>query len=213
MIKSTEQPVTPTTATTEDSKILMERCKKGEKQAWEEFYRRYLRLVSAAVSRYSHNDIEDVTQEVFISLFKGLKNYDCDKPIETYVLEIARRVGISRLRSRTAAKRGGPNPGHKYIDAAGSEGEMGFLALADPREDQESILIRSQECSKLRNALRNLSEACRKLLAMRYEEGLSYKEISGLLNTKEGTLRVQAQRCLSNLSSAYFGIACEESGQ
>jgi len=90
--------------------LLVERCNDGEKAAWDEFYARYYGLVSRMVKRYARgrfDETDDMVQEVFIHIFKALRQYDPTRPIETYLLEIARRVRISQYRSLSAQKRGG----------------------------------------------------------------------------------------------------------
>ena len=188
--------------------VLVDRCNLGERHAWEEFYFRYLPLVKCAVSRLCGNqhseDLEDVVQEVFVHLFKALKQYDSSRSLEAYILEIARRVTISRYRTLSAAKRGGSNPGHVYyID----EGDHALIQLSSSDGDQESLLIRAQETSFLREAFKSLSENCKKLISFRYVRGLSYKEIAIIMEMKEATIRVKISRCLSLLARSYCDVS------
>jgi RNA polymerase sigma-70 factor, ECF subfamily len=164
------------------------------------------------IGRSEPEEVQDAVQEVFLHLFKALRNYDPSRSVEAYILEIARRVGISRLRKASAAKRGGMNPCLTSLNAHGSRDEAGFLILQSPCDDQETSLIRAQETRFLRKALNSLSEACRQLLELRYEQGLSYKEIANELHVREGTLRVQVQRCLSSLSRGYAKLVPQEVG-
>lgn len=195
---------------------LVARCNKGEQRAWEEFYSRYHAMISAAVRRLwgaVEDDTEDIVQEVFLNLFKALRNYDPMRPLEAYILEIARRAKISHLRSRTAVKRGGLNPGHRRVDVHDCSAEgPGTVQLASEQTDQEQRLMEAEEARLLRKALQALSESCRKLLAHRFEQGLSYREIAETLDEKEVTLRVRLQRCLSALARHYSGMAPEEGG-
>lgn len=191
---------------------LIKRCNQGDKEAWNQFYARYVGVIAKAVSRYSHSAVEttdDLVQEVFIQLFKALRSYDSSRPVEAYILEIAKRVGISRFRRGSAAKRGGATAAPLPISAHG-EGEAGYIVIGAPEEDQESALIKANAVRALRKALQSLTDACRSLLSLRYEKGLSYAEIAQLLEVKEGTLRVRVQRCLSTLAQRYTGLTPEE---
>ncbi len=181
---------------------LIQRCNRGDKRAWEEFYSIYFGLVSSVAKRYSSqaNDTEDIIQEVFVNLFKALKHYDPGRSIETYILEIARRVRIGWHRKASASKRAG-NPVPLDIHAWESERES--IGLQSAGEDQEDSLIKAQEKRLLRRALESISESCRELLALRYDRGLSYREIADILKTREVTLRSQLQRCLASLSKNY----------
>jgi len=185
---------------------LIQRCNRGDRQAWEEFYATYFGLVSSVAKRYSSshsNDLEDVIQEVFISLFAALKHYDPARSIEAYILEIARRVRIGQHRKATAAKRvGNPVP----LEGHEKNSERESVEIASANEDQEHSLIKAQEKSLLRKALDRISESCQDLLQLRYDRALSYKEIADILNIKEATLRSQVQRCLSALSASYLSL-------
>ncbi len=185
---------------------LIERCVAGDHDAWEDFYGTYRDLIARTVRRVyggGHEDPEDIIQEVFIQLFKSLKTYDPSRPLEVFIVEIARRVRIGRYRRASAVKRGGGNPGPSAVDpsdcAEGSDSDWAGHAPSS----QEEELARFQERRLLHRAVRALTEPCRQLLGMRYEEGLSYREIAERLKVREGTLRVRAQRCLASLSRAY----------
>lgn len=204
-----------TANTAYDPKDLIERCKRGDRSGWEEFYARYHGMVSCAVRRIGptgREDVEDTVQEVFIHLIRALQQYDPSKPLEVYILEIARRVRISSLRRASAMKRGGSNPRPVPVDAHDGNYEGGFVSLASEADSQEDSLMKAQQTMLLRRALADLSEACQRLLGMRYYDGLSYKEIAELLRVREGTLRVQAQRCMTHLSRNYARLAPQEVG-
>jgi RNA polymerase sigma-70 factor (ECF subfamily) len=193
-----------------DVRDLVNACNRGDKDSWQEFYSRYLSLVHCAVRRFSRSDeLEDVSQEVFIQLFKALRDYDEEKSLEAYIMEIARRVAIGRFRRATAFKRGGPNREPSVDSSRDGDLQRGFCSSASA-ENQEMLLIRAEETKFLRFALNAISEACKKLLGFRYDQGLSYQEISALLGTKEATLRVQVARCLSSLSTHYGRAASME---
>ena len=198
-----------------DQRTLIERCNRGDRQAWEEFYERYCGMVTRVLKRIGRpapEDIQDAVQEVFLHLFTALRNYDPSRSVEAYILEIARRVRISGLRKGSAAKRGGMNPRPMRLNALEGRDEAGFMIVQSPYGDQESSLIKAQETHLLRKALSGLSETCRQLLGLRYEQGLSYREIADALHIREGTLRVQVQRCLSHLSRGYEKLVPQEVG-
>ena len=193
-----------------DVRDLVNACNRGDKDSWQEFYSRYLPLVHCAVRRFSPSDeLEDVSQEVFIQLFKALRDFDESKSLEAYIMEIARRVAIGRFRRATAFKRGGRNRESSLDTWRDGDLQRGFCSSASA-ENQEMFLIRAEETNFLRFALNAISEACKKLLGFRYDQGLSYQEISALLGTKEATLRVQVARCLSSLSTHYGRAASME---
>ncbi len=196
----------------DERRALIERCNRGDKQAWEEFHSRYAGMIAAVVGKLSgiaSDHTEDVVQEVFLQLFKALKTYDPARPLEVYVLEIARRVRASRFRKYSALKRGGIHS-HVPLDGTGDGPEAGAHQGQSVQYEQEERLIRREEIGRMRGALRAVKDKCRRLLQLRYEEGLTYKDIAGILRTKESTLRVQVQRCLTELGRIYERTPCGE---
>jgi RNA polymerase sigma-70 factor, ECF subfamily len=199
-----------------DFRSLIERCNGGDREAWAEFYALCFPLVSLAVRRSAYSvpeDTEDTIQEVFIQLFKALQVYDSSRSLHAYVLEIARRVAIGRLRTVSAAKRGGLNPGHKRVNAHDCDDGEETISVASPHANQEILLMRAQEGHFLRKALVHITEKCRHLLSLRYEQELSYKEIAQATGVKEPTLRVSVQRCISALGERYSELSSKENGR
>jgi len=166
--------------------VLIERCNRGDRQTWEEFHAQYCGMVTAVLRRMGRSEpqeIEYAFQDVFLQLFNALRNYDLSRSVEAYIPEIARRVRISRLRKLSAGKWGGMNPRLTGLNALDCRNEAGFMSIQAPGDNQETSLIRTQETHLLRKALDSLSEACRQLLGLRYEQELSYKE-SGITEVK-----------------------------
>lgn len=192
---------------------LVKRCNQGDGQAWEEFYGRYVGMISRVAKSYfksSHEDADDLIQEVFVRLMNALKNFDATMSLEAYIIEIARRVRIERLRKAASLKRGGGHSRPLPISVHDCPEDQVRIVLASQTEDQEASLMKAQEAGILRQAILELSDGCRKVLALRYDEGLSYKEIAEKLALKEGTLRVRVQRCLSSLAGLYSKAAQQE---
>ncbi len=199
-----------------DFRSLIERCNRGDREAWVQFYSLCFPLVSLAVRRTAYSDpedTEDTIQEVFIHLFKALRAYDPSRSLHAYVLEIARRVAIGRLRNLSAAKRGGLNPGLKRVNAHDCHDGEETVSVESPHANQEILLMRAQEGHFLRKALGHITEKCRHLLSLRYEQELSYQEIAQATGVKEPTLRVRVQRCLSALGERYSELSSKENGR
>jgi RNA polymerase sigma factor (sigma-70 family) len=108
-------------------------------------------------------------------------------------------------RKQVAAKRGGVSHGTVPLDTHNGS-EAGYIAVASLEKDQESEMSTRQEVRLLRVALAALSESCRKLLALRYGQGLPFKEMAEILGEKEGALRVKAQRCVASLGRKFTGL-------
>ncbi len=188
---------------------LVERCNRCDPDAQQEFYSRYYGMISVAARRlWTGNlaDVEDIVQEIFLRLFKALESYDPTRSLEYYVLDIARKVVISGIRKDTTKKRGGKNP---TVPLPG-EGDPPGLDPALRGNDPLERLIKEQESYVLRKALDKLPESCRKVIHLRFYEGLSYSEMSSILGRGEATLRSKAKRCLTSLGTIYSRLSLQK---
>src|SRR5438034_6571283 len=87
------QPATP------DS--LIEQCLSGDQNAWEEIVRTHWRKVFNIAYKFvgRHDEAEDLTQDVFLKLFKSLKTFDRRANFSTWLISISRNLCIDHYRS------------------------------------------------------------------------------------------------------------------
>jgi RNA polymerase sigma-70 factor, ECF subfamily len=186
-------------------RVLVERCLGGSKDAWDQFYDRFLMLVRKVVHahvRGGRHDVQDMVQNVFLALFTALKTYDHQYPLSKFVWLVGERVCIDEFRKSTASKRYGETVAVSQHDKV-EEAAAVLVSSLDPQEDQ---LVRLEQCHFLKTAFRLLSDKCRELLRLRYLQELSFKEVAPLLGAKEKTLAVQAGRCLDELKGHYARV-------
>jgi len=181
---------------------LVRACCAGSREAWNEFYRRFFGLVRTVVQRRLQafgQDLEDAVQEVFLHLMRSLNAYDETYPLTKFVCVVAERVATDEHRFRSREKRQGEAVSLDQEDGAG----VMRLALCSEDEPQDEQIARAQEVMRLRASFRKLSERCRQILRMRFEQELPFKRIGELLGVTENTVTVQARRCLEALRGFY----------
>jgi RNA polymerase sigma factor (sigma-70 family) len=181
---------------------LVKECLSGSEQAWNDLYCRYVALVGSVVRRRmgtSYTDVEDLTQNVFLSLISSLASYDPAYSLPRFICMVAERLCIQEYRQRKAAKRDAEIEPLDLHDG----GEEGAKKAASELESQERRLEQSQLVDILRMGLRGLDSRCRELLTLRYYEELPFKEIAGMQGASENTVTVQTKRCLGELRGAY----------
>ncbi len=181
---------------------LVRQCLAGSNEAWTVFYGRFVRLVRTIVIRQpaiSREEVEDVTQSVFLALVKGLKDYDGTYPLSKFVSVVAQRVCIGHYRQSSAAKRSGEHQPMLEVRSGGKEGD----AMIYTGACQEELLAREELVLLLKDALEQVGLRCRRLLELRYLEEMPYGEMSRLLGVSENTLTVQTKRCLDQLGLEY----------
>jgi RNA polymerase sigma-70 factor (ECF subfamily) len=121
---------------------------------------------------------EDLFQETFIKVFKGLSGYDGRAKISTWLYSIA----LNTLRDHKRRK-AAPTPGLPNDDK---------LRARDPSPDES--LIRSEERNALQRELRKLKESMRIPLVLFYIEGMSVREIAGATERTQSDIKVSLRR-------------------
>ena len=98
-----------TVVTAPDDAALVAACRRGERRALEALYHRYKRRVFGLVTRIAgHNDSEEVAQEVFVRIFRGLGSFRGDSQLSTWIYRLAVNAALSHVASVTEAR--GPTP-------------------------------------------------------------------------------------------------------
>jgi RNA polymerase sigma-70 factor (ECF subfamily) len=171
------QPMTP------DS--LIEQCLAGDQLAWEQIVRQNWRKVFNVAYKFvgKHDEAEDLTQDIFLKIFKALNTFDRRANFQTWIISISRNLCIDHYRSvrkerQTIAR---------DIDSSELQPathERGPYALAE-HED-----LRQQ----LRQALETLPIALRTAVVLRDLQELSYQEIADRLGLPEGTVKSRINR-------------------
>lgn len=190
--------------TQSDDRLLVQECLAGSEEAWREFYCRFIGLMKSVVKKRGllrPEDVEDITQSAFLSLTAALRTYDPQQSLPRFVCLVTERVLIDEYRKGRAVKRGAE------IDTAGNSERVTQdpLAIDADSELQDQRLEKAEQVSRLRTSLQLLDSRCRELIALRYFNELSFKEIADKLGATENTVTVQTRRCLESLRAKFTG--------
>lgn len=180
---------------------LVERCRSGEEQAWNELYERYWPVVYKFVYQFdwriSLEDAEELAQEVFIKAVRGIDRFRGDCSIKTWLLRIATSCVFDWLARAEAAKRG------KGLATVRFDEVTGLLDVEQPAQagaDDPAIKACQTEILEVIAALlERLPSKYRVLVHLRFFEGLSYEEIGAVLRLKPKTVSSRLSRCMSRL--------------
>jgi len=186
---------------------LVSAVRRGEESAFEELFSRYRRPIRAYVSGIlaDADRAEDITQEVFISALRRLRNTERPISFKPWIYQIAKNACIDELR-RT--RRRLEVPLEQGPDSLGGESD---LLSRDP--GPERAVESKQQLEDLRGALRGVSELHHRILVLRELEGLSYSEIGALLGMSrpvvESTLFRARRRLAEEYEELISGRRCE----
>ena len=181
--------------------LLLQQCRKGSAAAWTELYEEYSESVRRVIRKYSRRwsieDVEDITQSVFMELINAFERFDGTYRLSQLICGVAERQAREEMRLRSAAKRDAP------VVSIGCERECSAAPqIADSNSPPpDEILEQEQLKSLLRRAMKRLGEKCRQLLEWRDFEERSIREIAEMLGEKENTVTVWRKRCVEDLKA------------
>ena len=177
---------------------LVAAVRRGDDRAFEELYGRYNRRISSYIFGMvkDHARAEDLTQDVFVSALRRMR--DTDRPIafKPWIYEIAKNACIDQFRRARRAE----EVSYDAEEGLGAA-DYGRLVTGDPTPDV--ALDHKQQLDHLRGALGGLSEAHHQILVMREFEGLSYREIGERMNMSRPSVESTLFRARKRLTEEY----------
>ncbi len=181
----------------ETDEELVARHVRGDESAFEALTQRYLKTVYSFIYRFvgSETDAEDITQETFFKIWKGLRTYNQKtSKFKTWALHIARNSAIDYLRKRKQV------PFSRLTTSNNESGEDGHTMLAETLPDTEplpdEIFSKMEDARMLGKALEQLSPAHREVLLLHYTNHLSFEEIGKTLDEPANTVKSRHHRAL-----------------
>lgn len=179
---------------------LVRRCLAGDAAAWEELVRRYHRRIYNICYRFtaSATDAEDLTQEVFIKMYRTMGSYDLERgSFMTWLTTVTRNLLVDHFRKSKQDR------ATDSLEAAPGESEDA-LSLGERLPDAApgpDARVQSRETQKLvQQALRKLSPDLREAVILRDLQDMDYKEIALALKVPEGTVKSRINRGRTELA-------------
>ncbi len=169
---------------------LVERHCVGDPRAFDEIYRRYDRMVFGLALRLSGSDdvAADLTQEIFLRVFRYVGQFRGRSSLKTWVF----RIAINHCRSCLGRRRLPMQSLPEGID--GSAVERNEAAFSDPARGPEELAVAADEGRQVVAGLATLPASFREAVVLRDIEGLSYEEIAEVLGIRIGTVRSRIAR-------------------
>jgi RNA polymerase sigma-70 factor, ECF subfamily len=172
---------------------LVDRCLSGDEGAWEEMVKTHTRRVYAICFRFTgrDNEAQDLTQEVFLRVFKTLPSFRSGEGSFTvWLTRLTRNLLIDHYR-RTKLERA--------TDSI--EDQLTVLEEKTALHGRTDGLLASREASEcLQAALQKLSPELREAVILRDLEEMEYREIANVLQVPEGTVKSRLNRGRAELA-------------
>ncbi len=180
--------------------LLVRRCVAGDAGAWEEIVRRYNRRIYNLCYRFAGkaDDAQDLTQEVFIKMYRTLSTYDVERgAFVTWVSTLTRNLLVDHFRKTRQDRL------TDSLDAAPSEHEDA-PPLSERIEDKAKppdSNVQSREAKEaVHGALQRLSPELREAVILRDLQDMDYREIAQVLKVPEGTVKSRINRGRAELA-------------
>jgi len=182
---------------------LLARCGRGEAGAWDELFDRHYAAAGRFVFQLGHDfsreDVEEICQEVFLSVIRNLDSFRGGSQFQTWLFRIAANKARDYRERRQAAKRGG---GQTPLSLQAEDPETG-LTLDPPGATPapDATLMNAEQVALVHQALDQVGEPCREIIELRYFGDLSYDELSHALKLNPKTVSSRLSKCLDRLEA------------
>jgi RNA polymerase sigma-70 factor (ECF subfamily) len=173
---------------------LVERCLAGDDGAWEDLVKTHSRRVYSICYRFVGKDSEaqDLTQEVFLRLFRTLKSFRAGEGSFTvWLARMTRNLLIDNYR-RTRQER--------ITDSIEEQLPMLEQRSVGAGSRADGLLAGREASELLQSALQRLSPELRETVILRDLEEMEYKEIAETLGVPEGTVKSRLNRGRAELA-------------
>lgn len=171
---------------------LVERCLAGEDSAWESLVKVHTKRVYAICYRFTSSDTsaQDLTQDVFLRVFKTLKSFRAGEgSFVVWLTRLTRNLLIDHYR-------------RSRMDRASDtiEDQLPMLEAKQSLSRTDGILAGREASELLQAALQKLSPELRETVILRDLEEMEYREIAQALNVPEGTVKSRLNRGRAELA-------------
>ena len=162
---------------------LIAACRRGEERAMEALYHQYKRRVFGLVTRIAGGqDAEEVAQDVFVRIFRGLPKFRGDAALGTWIYRLAVNAALTHVTKR-----------NRHTHAGEDALEHVPAPAATPRDPTLA--------ARLESALARLPAGYRAILVLHDVEGLSHEECAAIMGCRIGTSKSQLHKARAKMRS------------
>ena len=174
-----------------DEAELVARCLEGDDGAWKEFVERYgPKVYRIAYHRtYDRAEAEELTQECFLKVWENLDRYiPTEASLLAWIATLSRNLCIDHYRRHRREK------GFRFVT------DEALTTLLPGSHDPQADAVRRERLRLLLDALDELADELADVVRLRDLDGLDYKEIAGVLDLPDGTVKSRLNRARVELA-------------
>jgi len=177
---------------------LIARAVGGDTAAFQQLVEQHRSMVYRVAYQFAgnHYDAEDITQDVFIKIYRSLPRFRQDAQFTSWIYRIAMNACIDHRRRQS------PAAIVPFATAAGGDVEQWMADTVEERPGPETCAYAGELGSVLDAAIGRLPHGQRIVFVMRHHEGLKLGEIATALGLAEGTVKRQLHAAVHRLRAA-----------
>ncbi len=177
-----------------NERALVELARNGDEAAFEKLVTLYERKVYATAFRYTGNehDAMDISQEVFIRVFRFIHTFNLESSFSTWIYRITVNVCKDHIRKRAAR-------GELPLELVDEETGEYTVEISDSTYDPVELYEQAELRQEIRSAIDDLPDNYKEVVLLRDIGGLSYEEISQTLEIEVGTVKSRLSRARERL--------------
>jgi RNA polymerase sigma-70 factor (ECF subfamily) len=164
---------------------LVAACLSGRAGAFDLLVERHRRPIYQLCYRFvgNHEDASDLSQDIFLRAFRGLKNFRGQSSLSTWLYRIGVNVCLNRVSAR--APQNEPIDSQQHIDTR--------------TETPDERVLRGERAARVRAAVARLPDKQRAALILRMYHDLSHQEIGDIVGSSVGAVKANVFHALQNL--------------
>jgi len=161
---------------------------KGDEKSLEVLIQQYLKPIFSFIYRYIGDiqEAEDITQEVFVRMWRNIRKFDKQKSFKTWIFSIAKNASIDFLKKKKAIP---------FSEFENEKGENVFVeTLADSAPLPNELFERADITQKLTLIMEKLSPKYRLVLFLRHNDHFTFREIAEISGESINTIKTRHRR-------------------
>jgi RNA polymerase sigma-70 factor (ECF subfamily) len=178
---------------------LISRCQQGDQEAlkglFEKYQKKVYRIAYGVVRQ--REEALDIVQEVFIKLFRSIKNFKGRSQFYTYLYRMTMNTAIDHARKT----------GKQLMSSLDEEGS--FQPSDEPEKGPERVLLQKELEERVKTAMEKLPAEQRAAIIFKDVEGLSYQEMAEAMGCSIGTVMSRlhyGRKRMQELLKDYVGL-------
>jgi RNA polymerase sigma-70 factor (ECF subfamily) len=187
-----------------DEAALIAELRSGSEEAFSWLITRYHQPIYSLLARTVRDpaDAADLTQDVFVKIFRGIGSFHGESSLRTWIYRIALHEGLNQRRWWRRHKQQEVTIEMETVDCESGEPSRLKEMLVDPGESPYEMATHTEARERVEQALRQVPEPFRSTLILRDIEGFVYEEVAEMLGVNLGTVKsrlVRGRACLRRL--------------